>query len=200
MTIVKPFSQACENNKESILAVLKTAFADASEVLELASGTGQHASYFSHHLPHLRWQPSDLKENLAGIRAWVNDSSHENILSPIELDVCWETWPVEIPESIFTANCLHIMSWQSVENLFAYLDANLVKKNCLCIYGPFNYGGEYTSASNAQFDQWLKQRDPLSGIRDFEAVNTLAELAGYGLQDDFTMPANNRLLVWNKQR
>ncbi len=200
MTIAKPFSHACENNKEPILAVLKTAFADVSEVLELASGTGQHASYFSHHLPHLRWQPSDLKENLAGIRAWVNDSSHENILSPIELDVCWETWPVEIPEAIFTANCLHIMSWQSVENLFAYLGTNLVKKNCLCIYGPFNYGGEYTSASNAQFDQWLKQRDPLSGIRDFEAVNALAEFAGYYLQDDFTMPANNRLLVWNKQR
>ena len=192
----KPFSQACENNKGPILAVLKTVFANVSEVLELASGTGQHACYFSQHLPHLCWQPSDLKENLSGIRAWTNESTQDNILPPIELDVCSNPWPLQIPKAIFTANCLHIISWQSVEILFTYLGANAPQGNYLCIYGPFNYAGNYSSASNAQFDQWLKQRDPQSSIRDFEAVNALAEAAGYCLQEDYKMPANNQLLVW----
>lgn len=196
----KPFSQACENNKDPILAVLKTAFAEVSQVLELASGTGQHACYFSEHLPYICWQPSDLKENLSGIRSWTDFAKQENILPPVELDVCWSAWPLAIPDGIFTANSLHIMSWQSVESLFAHLAENAAEGNCLCIYGPFNYGGEYTSASNAQFDQWLKQRDPRSGIRDFETVNALAESAGYDLQEDHSMPANNRLLVWTKQR
>ena len=166
------------------------------EVLELASGTGQHACYFAHHLPHLRWQPSDLLENLPGLRSRVSDPRYKNILAPIELDVCWKHWSVDIPEAIFAANFLHIMPWKSVKNFFAYLGANSGKGSCMCIYGPFNYGGEYTSISNEQFDQWLKQRDPLSGLRDFELVNSLAESAGYYLQDDFTMPANNQLLVW----
>lgn len=198
MPVSKPFSQACENNKGPILERLKTLFADTHEVLELASGTGQHACYFAEQLPHLKWQPSDLLENLCGINAWSVDSQLQNIARPIELDVCMDPWGVTIPDAIFTANCLHIMSWQSVQSLFAYLGNKAPKNNCLVIYGPFNYRGEYTSDSNAQFDQWLKQRDPHSAIRDFEAVDTLAKNAGYQLRDDYSMPANNRLLVWEK--
>lgn len=195
----KPYSQASENNKSPILAILKQAFAETSEVLELGSGTGQHACYFAEHLPHLNWRPSDLAENLAAIRLWIEDSELNNIVAPVELDVCWNEWPLEIPSGLFSANSLHIMSWVSVEKLFAYLVNHAPKRNCLCIYGPFNYQGEFTSDSNRQFDQWLKQRDPASGIRDFEAVDKLAQNAGYCLQADHAMPANNRLLVWHKK-
>jgi hypothetical protein len=199
MSPPKPFSQACENNKDAILAVLKTAFAEISDVLELASGTGQHSCYFAQHLPHLTWQPSDLGENLSGINSWVNDSKLSNIMTPVELDVCWQQWPLEIPVGIFSANSLHIMSWGTVQRLFEYLSNHAPVNNCLCLYGPFNYKGAYTSESNRQFDQWLKQHNSLSGIRDFEAVGKLAQDAGYCLKADYQMPANNQLLQWHKQ-
>lgn len=193
----RPFSQACENNKAPILAVLERHFANITSVLEVGSGTGQHAVYFAEHMPHLCWQTSDRRENLEGIASWLQWAELENMPQPLALDVR-DDWPLDSVEGIFSANTLHIMSWPEVEIFFSQLQRVLKPEGLLCIYGPFNYGGAYTSDSNAQFDQWLKSRDPLSAIRDFEAVNELAKAAGLDLLEDNAMPANNRCLVWQK--
>ena len=195
MSAAKPFSQACENNREPILAILRDAFADRSHVLEIGSGTGQHAVHFAAALPHLTWHTSDLAEHHAGIRLWLAEARLANVTGPVELDVRREPWPVPAGlDAVFTANTLHIMAIEGVEALFAGLGRHLPAGGCACIYGPFNYGGRYTSDSNARFDDWLHARDPASGIRDFEAVTALAAAAGLVLAADHAMPANNRLL------
>jgi len=196
----KPYSQACENNKTPILEVIREAFSQPVTVWEIGSGTGQHACYFASELPHLIWQPTDLAENLPGINAWLDEVQLPNLNQPLALDVTDPVWSCPGMDAIFTANTLHIMSWQQVEMLFARLQTTLNLLARVCIYGPFNYNGNYTSDSNANFDQWLKSRDPLSGIRDFEAVVELAERAGLKLMKDSTMPANNRLLVLHKPK
>lgn len=193
----RPFSQACENNKEPILEVLRQYFAEVDLVLEIGSGTGQHAVHFARHLPHLTWQTSDQSMYLPGVRSWLDWAGLDNTPEPLELDVNRD-WPIESAPAVFSANTLHIMSWKEVCLFFQRLDWLLPPAGVLCIYGPFNYGGEYTSDSNARFDQWLKQRDPLSGIRDFESVNEQAIAAGLALLTDRAMPANNRCLVWEK--
>ena len=193
----KPFSQACENNKQPILAVLREAFATAGTVLEIGSGTGQHAVFFAAQMPWLRWLPSDCASNLAGIRAWCDEAALPNLLAPIELDVT-TTWPALQVDAVFSANTAHIMPWPAVEVFFAALGRLLPANGVFALYGPFNYGGHYTSESNADFDQWLKAADRRRGIRDFEAVNALAEQAGFALSGDHAMPANNRTLVWRK--
>jgi SAM-dependent methyltransferase len=198
MPMEKPFSQACENNKQPILSVLRSALADVRNVLEIGSGTGQHAVFFAHAMPWLSWQPSDRVENLPGIRAWCDDTRLANLREPIELDVEMATWPVLQADAVFSANTAHIMSWPAVESFFAGVGSVLASGGVFCLYGPFNYGGAFTSASNAQFDSWLKNRDPRSGIRDFEALDALARAAGLALQSDNAMPANNRTLVWRK--
>ncbi len=169
-----------------------------SEVLEIGSGTGQHARYFAERLPGLRWQPSDVPENLPAIESWREAYEGSNLPAPFELDILYKDWGVELPEAIFSANTLHIMAWSAVEAFFDYLGRHAPVDSLLCVYGPFNYGGEYTSESNARFDIWLAQQSPDSAIRDFDAVNALAERAGYELRADHAMPANNRLLVWRK--
>ena len=194
----RPYSQACENNKRPILAVLKEAFAQARTVLEVGSGTGQHARFFAEQLPGLSWQPSDVAANLAGIESWCVDYEGSNLLPPVELDVAATSWGVPVPDGVFTANTLHIMPWQVVGSLFAYLGREAPAGNTLCIYGPFNYGGRYTSDSNARFDEWLAATHPGGGIRDFEAIEELAAAGGYRLSSDQAMPANNRLLVFAK--
>ncbi|ESS67839.1 hypothetical protein MGMO_156c00070 [Methyloglobulus morosus KoM1] len=191
----KPYSQSCENNKAPILAVIREAFSQPVTVWEIGSGTGQHACYFASELPHLIWQPTDVAENLPGINAWRDEAQLANLNQPIAIDVASTIWPCDGMDAVFTANTLHIMSWPYVEVLFERFQAYLKPLATVCIYGPFNYNGNYTSDSNANFDQWLLNRDPLSGIRDFEAVMALAERAGLSLLKDNAMPANNRLLV-----
>jgi Protein of unknown function (DUF938) len=193
----KPYSQACENNKAPILAVIREIFSEPTTVWEIGSGTGQHACYFASELPHLIWQATDVVGNLPGINAWREEVQLTNLNLPIALDVTDSVWPCNGLDAVFTANTLHIMSWQQVEMLFERFQTYLNLSARVCIYGPFNYNGKYTSDSNANFDQWLKSRDPLSGIRDFEAVMVLAESAGLRLLSDNPMPANNRLLVFN---
>jgi hypothetical protein len=193
-----PYSQACENNKTFILAILREALADAREVLEVGSGTGQHACYFAGQLPWLRWQPTDIEENLPVLRPRSAAYAGENLLPPVALDVREQPWRVPVPDAVFTANSLHIMSLDSVERLFSALGAQAPARCRLAVYGPFNYGGRYTSDSNARFDQWLAQQNPESAIRDFETVDEMARDAGFSLQSDNEMPANNRLLVWQK--
>ena len=194
----KPFSQSCENNKEPILRVLKEAFRDASFVLEIGSGTGQHAVYFARNLPHLTWQPSDLPENIPGMKLWFDEANLPNIKEPVVLNVSDAMWPVGEADAIFTANTLHIMARSKIVCMFDGIEPVLKDGGTLCIYSPFNYGGKYTSESNEKFDAWLHERNPESAIRDFEWVNSLAEKAGLKLVKDHEMPANNRLLEWRK--
>lgn len=192
-----PFSQACENNKAAIGEYLQSYFAEVDYVLEVGSGSGQHGAHFSSLLPHLRWQMADQQPYLAGIRQWVAYSERANLLEPLLLDVN-KPWPVAHTPAIFSANTVHIMAWSEVENFFTGVASVLDSGGVFCLYGPFNYGGNYSSDSNADFDQWLQQRDARSGIRDFEAIAVLALSAGLTLISDQPMPANNRLLRWHK--
>ena len=192
-----PYSQACENNKGPLLARLRECFADRQHVLEIGSGTGQHACHFAANMPWLTWQPTELPENLPLLHPRCAASGLDNLRPEQALDVCREPWPMAIPDAVFSANCLHIMPFPAVERLFTALGNQAGEDVVLAIYGPFNYGGRYTSESNARFDQWLAQRDPRSAIRDFEAVDRLARAAGFALLDDYAMPANNRLLIWS---
>jgi SAM-dependent methyltransferase len=191
-----PYSEACERNKDPILAVLRAAFASRRRVIEIGSGTGQHAVHFARHLPHLAWQPTDRAEFLDGLAARVAAEGPPNLLAPVELDVLAEPWPPLRGDALFSANTLHIMSWPAVEALFAGLPRLLEPGGVLAIYGPFRYAGRFTTPSNAAFDAMLRERDPASGVRDFEAVDALAVAAGLSLSADLAMPANNQLLVW----
>jgi len=191
-----PFSDACERNKDPILGVLRTAFAGCRRVVEVGSGTGQHAVHFARHLPQLEWQPTDCAGYLSGLAARVAAEGPSNLAVPVAFDVLQEPWPAVRGDAIFSANTLHIMSWRAVEALFAGLPRVLERGGVLAIYGPFKYDGRFTTGSNAAFDAALRQRDPQSGIRDFEAVNVLAEATGLSLSADHAMPANNQLLIW----
>ncbi len=195
---VPPYSQAAENNKTPILTVLRDAFAEETRVLEIASGTGQHAAHFGRALPHLAWQPSDLAPNLDGIRERLAADGPANVAPPVELDVSRFPWPVSGFDGVFSANCLHIVSWPRVEDFFRGVGEVLDAGGTLCVYGPFKYGGDFTTESNARFDGWLKRNDPESGIRDFEAVDALARGQGMRRIADHAMPANNQLLVWRR--
>lgn len=193
----KPYSQACENNKQYILPVLQKVFSNCSTLLEVGSGSGQHAVFFSKNLPHLTWQTSDLTVNHSGINQWVAEYPSPNLLRPIEVNL-ESSWPIDKTSAIFTANTLHIVSWSLVKRFFDGVSDHLALGGKLCIYGPFNYNGKYTSESNAHFDMCLKQRDENSGIRDIEKILVLAEAAGLRLIFDHEMPANNRLLAFSK--
>lgn len=193
----KPFSPSCERNRDPILAVLRQHQVDARRVLEVGSGTGQHAVHFAAAMPWLQWQASDRTEHLPGIRAWLDAAGLPNTPAPLELDV--DDWsPARDFDAVFSANTLHIMGWPQVRAFFAGVGQALAGGGTLVVYGPFNYGGTYSSDSNREFDRWLGQRDPASAIRDFEAVDRLAGEAGLALVEDVAMPANNRCLVWRR--
>lgn len=193
----KPFSQACENNKDPILQIISRVFCHPTTVWEIGSGTGQHACHFARHLPHIEWQPTDRAENISGIRLWLEEASLPNLKPVLSLDVTDPVWSDSI-DALFTANTLHIMSWDEVQILFDRLAEYLNPNALVCIYGPFNYNGAYTSDSNARFDLWLKSQNSLSGIRHFEDIVRLATASGLSLISDNAMPANNRLLVLQK--
>lgn len=196
----QPFSSACERNREPILAVLRTFFANRQRVIEIGSGTGQHAVHFAHALPQLEWQTTDRAENIPGICAWLGEAALPNTPPPLELDVAGSRWPATTFDAVFSANTLHIMAWREVEALFDALPRVTTAAAKLAIYGPFNVDGAFTSASNAAFDGSLRQRAPHMGIRDIAAVDALALGAGFVLLNDITMPANNRLRLWQRGR
>jgi cyclopropane fatty-acyl-phospholipid synthase-like methyltransferase len=194
-----PRSEACERNKAPILTLLLRHFAELRRVLEIGSGTGQHALHFAPALPHLLWQTSERAAELAVLRTWLADSPQPNLPSPLALDVSAD-WPTGPWDGMYSANTLHIMAWNRVEAFFRGVGTGLEAGGVLAVYGPFNYAGRFSSDSNAVFDRWLRERDPQSGIRDIEAVHALAHAAGLDAVDDHAMPANNRLLVWRRVR
>jgi cyclopropane fatty-acyl-phospholipid synthase-like methyltransferase len=197
---MKPYAESCEKNREPILAVLKEIFSDRKQVLEIASGTGQHAVYFARELPHLTWQPSELTMNIAGIQAWLDEAQLPNVSNPLAIDVNDAHWPVTGVDAVFNANTVHIISWPEVERMFTHIARVIAPEGCVCFYGPYNYNGRFTSESNERFDAWLRSRDPNSGIRDFEAVNQLAASHDLDLLRDNEMPSNNRCLVWQSKK
>jgi cyclopropane fatty-acyl-phospholipid synthase-like methyltransferase len=199
MPDLKPYADACDRNRGPILEVLRQHFVDRQHVLEIGSGTGQHAVYFASALPQLIWQTSDRKDNLPGIRLWTDEAGLPNLPEPLALDVRGQ-WPQARFDAVFSANTLHIMGWDEVKALFAALPNVMSDDAVVAIYGPFNYGGSFTSPSNAAFDASLRRRSAHSAIRDFEAVDQLAQSVGLRLVEDHSMPANNRTLVWQRAR
>ncbi len=197
--MIKPYCTACEKNQDPILSVIKSLFVESKAVLEIGSGTGQHAVYFAEKLPHLIWYTSDLKENHADINLWLEDAGLMNTCPPVILDVRQTDWPTINVDAVFSANTMHIMSWDEIKAFFIGVGRLLTDKGLFALYGPFNYNDCYTSNSNERFDAWLKVRDPLSGIRNFEELDELANMGGMILKNDYEMPANNRILCWEKQ-
>ena len=195
----KPVAEACCRNSEPIFNVIEPLFSDCESVLEVGSGTGQHAVFFAARMPHLTWYTSDLAEYHPGITAWINEAGLDNVRLPLELDVKQDYWPDLEIDGIFSANTVHIMHWQEVECLICNSGKMLPVQGKFILYGPFNYQKRYTSDSNAHFDKWLKARDPMSGIRNFEDINDLATGAGLQFCRDMEMPANNRILYWEKK-
>ena len=195
-----PFSPACERNKDVIFNTIKAHLDTATNVLEVGSGTAQHALHFAQNCPHLVWQTSDQSFYLDGIRAQLGNSNIVNILPPLELDVNQSNWVSDaaVYDIVYTANTLHIMRWGDVQAFFTGLGQVTKSGSLLIIYGPFKYAGEFTSNSNAGFDQSLRAGGQGSAIRDFEAVKQLAIENGFSLLMDVSMPANNQCLIWQQ--
>ena len=203
-TVNKPYSESCDQNREPIFKVIQALFANSKNILEIGSGTGQHAVYFAEKMPHLIWHTSDQLEYHEGIKTWLSEAALTNTRLPLALDVSNKNdWMAvnnnnQKPDAIFSANAVHIMSWDNVVDFIKNAGELLPVKGLFVLYGPFNYNHAYTSESNARFDIWLKQQNPHSAIRDFEAVDKLANAAGLEFQNDVEMPANNRILCWKK--
>src|ERR1700688_1187867 len=194
-----PFSAACERNKDPILEVLRIRFAGRAQVLEIGSGTGQHAVHFARALDHLIWHPTEQLAYLADLAERVKLEGTHNLRAPTLLDVRQAVWPLRSVDAVFTANTLHIMSWPEVTALFRGCGSVLAPGGVLCLYGPFSYPGRYTSDSNREFDLMLQERDPQSGIRDLQEVTALGEEYGLRMDADHDLPANNRLVVFVKE-
>jgi len=192
------FSPACERNKEPIAEVLSIYLEKKGRLLEIGSGTGQHASYFAPLFPKIEWHTSDRKENHLAIKEWIQDI--KMVKGPHRLNLGVDDFPKLSFQYIFTANTLHIMSWKECKTLFKLLSKRLREGSLFLVYGPFNYQGGFTSESNKLFDEMLRQRNPLSGIRSFEIVQSQLESNGFHLVRDHEMPANNRLLSFIKNK
>jgi cyclopropane fatty-acyl-phospholipid synthase-like methyltransferase len=199
MPVMLPFSASCERNKDPILEVLRIRFADRARVLEIGSGTGQHAVYFSRALRSLTWHPTEQLAYLSDLTERVKLEGPVNLRAPTLLDVRQALWPVRSVDAMFTANTLHIMSWSEVTAFYRGVGSVLSPRGVLCVYGPFRYDGRYTSDSNREFDRMLQDRDPNSGLRDIREVTALALQYGLRLDEDHDLPANNRLLVFAKE-
>jgi len=195
----KPYAASCDENRQPILDVLGPLFADVGTVFEIGSGTGQHAVFFAAEMPHLRWQTSDRQEYHPGIRAWLAGCEACDLPPPITLDVLADSWPRDSYDAVFSANTAHIMGHAEVEAMFRGVAGILKPGGVFALYGPFNYGGRFTSDSNREFDHWLRERDPRSCIKNFEDLDALAAELGLELAEDHEMPVNNRILVWRRK-
>ncbi len=196
---MKAYSPACERNRAPILTVLRDVLKDGTRILEVGSGSGQHAVYFAQALPNVIWQPTDIAASLASIRAYRDEAGLTNLRAPQLLDLGSDSWPVHEADAIVCINTVHIVAWAHVERLFAHAGKILPDAGVLFLYGPFRYRDAPLEPSNRDFDGWLKARDPVSGIREFEALDALASAAGLILEGDVEMPANNRSIWWRKR-
>lgn len=197
----KKTAPSVARNRGPILEILSLYIKEEKgTLLEIGSGTGEHAIYFAPKFPKLSWVCSDQQENHEVIKAWIEEGNDKNIIGPKSLKIGEDDFPKMSFQYVFTANTLHIMSWKEVKTLIKLIGKRLRQDSLVFIYGPFNYNGEFTSDSNKQFNEWLKQRNPESGIRDFEKVKDLMAKAGLSLEFDHEMPANNRLLVFKRQK
>ena len=195
----KPYSAACERNKEPILKVLQQVILPTDRrLLEVGTGTGQHAVYLAPHFPQLDWYPTDLSVNIPGMKLWFAEAKIPNIQAPVRLDVGKDDFPKLKFEVVFTANTFHIMHWKECKSFMKLLGNRLREGSRFVVYGPFKYNGDFTSESNGEFDLSLKARDPLMGIRAFEDVLVNMQKNGFDLVEDFEMPANNRILVFKR--
>jgi cyclopropane fatty-acyl-phospholipid synthase-like methyltransferase len=194
-----PFSAACDRNKDPILEVLRVCFAGHAQVLEIGSGTGQHAVYFARAMTHLTWHPTEQLSYLPDLNERVKLEGPHNLRTPTLLDVRQAVWPLRTVDAVFTANTLHIMSWAEVMALFRGVGGVLAPGGVMSVYGPFRYQGRYTSDSNREFDRMLQERDPDSGLRDIQELTLLAGQYGLRLDADHDLPANNRLLIFTKE-
>lgn len=193
----KPYALSCDKNSEPILQVLKPYLKNISSLLEIGAGTGQHAVYMAPHFKNMTWTLSDLEDRHEGISLWLKDFPRANVRGPIEYEAGQTDWPSGDFDAVFTANTLHIMSWQQCLNLFDDL-MKLPQGAYAFIYGAFNYNGEFTSESNKKFNDWLESKFPAGGIRDFEKVESELKDRNFILIEDHEMPANNRLLTFQK--
>jgi SAM-dependent methyltransferase len=200
LRMAKGFARAAERNRGPILDVLRRVLPARGTVLEIASGTGQHAVFFSRRLPELRWLPSDASlDALRSIQSWVAGEGRHNLLEPVELDVRWQAWPVAKADAVLCINMIHISPWESSEALFEGAQRILGSDAPLVTYGPYRVYGKHTAASNAAFDDSLRGRNPRWGVRDLDELEALADRTGFCLEERVAMPANNMTLVWRRQ-
>ena len=194
----KSHSPSYARNRDPILEVLREIFAQTTSVLEIGSGSGEHAVYFAEHLAHLLWQPSNRPGELDSVAAWVEEAGLANLCAPVELDLFEEVGPLAKPDAIVAINVIHIAPWAATDRLFELAENLLDIGGLVYLYGPFRYADRPLEPSNERFDAWLRERDPASGIRDFEAVDTVAEAHGFLQVEDRAMPANNRSVWWRR--
>jgi len=200
ISMAKGFAPAADRNRQPILEVLRRVLPPAGLVLEVASGTGQHAIFFSEHLPALHWQPTDASsEALRSIGAWVDEAARENLRAPLELDVRSPQWPIARADALLCINMIHISPWEVTEALFQGASQLLADGSPLVTYGPYRLHGEHTATSNAVFDQSLRSRNARWGVRDIDELHELAGRTGFALAERVGMPANNMILVWTRE-
>ena len=195
---MQSFSEAAEKNKNHILLVLQEWLPTHARVLEIGSGSGQHALHIAAEMKSITWQPTERSEGMPDLTKNLSDYGSPNILKPLMLDLSSERWPKVDMNCVYSANVMHIVKKNLGENLIRGVGDNLTEGGLLILYGPYKYGGDFTTQSNAEFDAWLKARDPNSGIRDFEWVAGLADQHGLLFKGDLPMPANNQLLIFQR--
>lgn len=198
MNAEKPHAPATTRNRDAILKVLTLEFAASASVLEIGSGTGQHAVHFARALSHLNWHTSDRLQYHDGISAWIDDSGLSNVMAPVELDVLTSPEPEFAFDAVFSANTAHIMGIDAVQAMFGLVGRRMSPGGVFCLYGPFNENDQFTSSSNEEFHRSLQLQDPAMGIRDLEYLDELATQVQLRNIRQYEMPANNRIIVWGK--
>ena len=194
----KPYAEACDENGPHILKVLKASMPAHGDLLEIGSGTGQHAVMFAEALPDIQWHTSDMSEMHEGIQMWLDEVELPNLHSPVALDVLNDNWPEQTFDAVYSANTAHIMPEEAVEAMFQGVAKILKPGAPFLLYGPFMYDGEHTSESNWRFDRWIRSWEKHRGIRDVSWLKSIAEPLGLMLEEDIEMPVNNRILLWRK--
>jgi SAM-dependent methyltransferase len=193
-----PNAPAALRNRDPILQVLRSELRGTQRVLEIGSGTGQHAVHFAAALPGLVWQTSDLAENHAGIRHWIAESGVSNVLEPLLLNV---SEPGDVHgkyTAVFSANTAHIMSVSAVADMIAYVACSLQEHGKFLLYGPFRVAGRFAGKGNVRFNRSLLAQDPAMGIRDLEWIDELAVRFDLRREKTYAMPAHNLLVVWQR--